>query len=70
MVAGHLSRLTIAHDTHNPPMNDEFHEESLMHLEKAHWYAHIAYFLATREISSDWKEKDRKYLLAKIHSYY
>ena len=70
MVAYHLSRLTIALDTHSPPINDEFLEESLMQLEKAPWYAHIANFLATGEISSDWKEQDRKYFFAKIHSYY
>ena len=32
VVADHLSRLTIAHDTHSPPINDEFPEESLMQL--------------------------------------
>ena len=35
VVADHLQRLTIAHDTHSPPKNDEFPEESLMQLEKA-----------------------------------
>ena len=70
VVADHLSRLTIAQDTHSPPINDEFPEESLMQLEKAPWYAHIANFLATGEIPSDWKEHDRKYFLTKIHSYY
>ena len=55
VVADHLSRLTIAHDTHSPPINDEFLEESLMQLEKAPWYAHIANFLATGEIPSEWK---------------
>ena len=30
VVEDHLSRLTIAHDTHNPPINNEFPEESLM----------------------------------------
>ena len=70
VVADQLSRLTIAHDTHSPPINDEFPEESLMQLEKAPWYAHIANFLATGEIPFDWKEQDRKYFLAKIHSYY
>ena len=58
-MAYHLSRLTIAHDTHSPPINDEFPEESLMQLEKAPWYAHIANFLATEEIPSEWKEQDR-----------
>ena len=70
VVAHHLSGLTIAHDTHSPPINDEFPEESLMQLEKAPWYAHIANFLATGGIPSNWKEQDRKYFLAKIHSYY
>ena len=70
VVADHLSRLTISHDTHSPPINDEFPEESLMQLEKAPWYAHISNFLAIGEIPSDWKEQDRKYFLVKIHSYY
>ena len=30
VVADHLSRLTIAYDTHSLPINDEFPEESLM----------------------------------------
>ena len=30
VVADHLSRLTIAHNTHNPPINDEFSKESLL----------------------------------------
>ena len=70
VVEDHLSRLTIAHDMHSPPINDEFSEESLMQLEKAPWYAHIANFLATGEIPHVWKEQDRKYFFAKIHSYY
>ena len=36
----------------------------------APWYAYIANFLATGEIPADWKDQDRKYFLAKIHSYY
>ena len=70
VVADHLSRLTIAHDTHSAPINDEFPEESLMQLEKAPWYAHIANFLTTGEIPAEWKGQDRKYFFAKIHSYY
>ena len=70
VVADHLSRLTIAHDTHSPPINDPFPEESLMQLEKAPWYAHIANFLTTGEIPAEWKRQDRKYFFAKIHSYY
>ena len=33
VVADHLSRLTIAHNTHSPPINDEFPEESLLLVE-------------------------------------
>ena len=29
-MADHLSRLTIAHNTYSPPINDEFPEESLL----------------------------------------
>ena len=57
VVADHLLRLTISHDTHSLPINDEFPEEYIMQLEKAPWYAHIANFLATGEIPSDWKEQ-------------
>ena len=35
VVANHLSRLTITHNTHNPLINDEFPEESLLLLENA-----------------------------------
>ena len=55
VVVDHLSRLTIAHDTHSAPINDEFPEESLIQLEKAPWYAHIANFLTTGEIPAEWK---------------
>ena len=47
VVADHLSRLTIAHNTHNPPIFDEFPEESLLTVSIAPWYAHIANFLVT-----------------------
>ena len=70
VVADHLSRLTIAHNTHSPPINDEFPKESMLLVENAPWYAHIADFLATGEIPSNWKAQDKKYFSTKIHSYY
>ena len=70
VVSYHLSRLTIAHNTHSPPINDEFPEESLLLVKNAPWYAHIANFLATGEIPYDWKAQDKKYFFTKIHSYY
>ena len=70
VVVDHLSRLTIAHNTHNPPINDEFPEESLLLVEKAPWYAHVTNYLATGELLADWKAQDKKFFFVKIHSYY
>ena len=70
VVANHLSRLTIAYNTHNPLINDEFLEESLLLVENTPWYAHIANHLETGELPADWKAQDRKFFFAKIHSYY
>ncbi|KAJ9691493.1 hypothetical protein PVL29_013620 [Vitis rotundifolia] len=70
VVADHLSRLAIAHNSHVLPINDDFPEESLMLLEKAPWYAHIANYLVTSEVPSEWKAQDRKHFFAKIHAYY
>ena len=35
VVVDHLSRLTIVHNTHNPSINNEFPEESLLLVEEA-----------------------------------
>ena len=70
VVTYHLSRLTIAHNTHNPLINDEFLEESLLLVENTPWYAHIANYLATGGFLSYWKAQDMKFFFAKIHSYY
>ena len=69
VVVDHLWRLTIAHNTHNPLINDEFLEESLLLVEKAPWYAHIANYLATGELPTGWKAQGKKFFFAKIHSY-
>ena len=50
VVADHLSRLTIAQNTHNPPIIDEFPKESLLTMSIAPWYAHSANFLVTGEL--------------------
>ena len=70
VVADHLSRLTIAHNTHNPPIYDEFPEESLLTVYSAPWFAHIAKFLVTGELPTKWKAQDKKFFHAKVHSYY
>ncbi|RVX16112.1 Retrovirus-related Pol polyprotein from transposon 17.6 [Vitis vinifera] len=50
VVADHLSRLAIAHNSHVLPINDDFPEESLMLLKKTPWYAHIANYLVSGEV--------------------
>ena len=70
VVADHLSRLAIAHNTHNPPIYDEFPEESLLTVDSAPWFAHIANFLVTGELPTKWKAQDKKFFHAKVHSYY
>ena len=69
-VADHLSRLTIAHNTHNPPNFDEFPKESLLAVDSAPWFAHIVNFLVIGEFLTEWKAQDKKFFHAKIHSYY
>ena len=70
VVANHLSRLTIEYNTHNPPIYDEFPEESLLTMDSAPWFAHIANFLVTGELPIEWKAQDKKFFHAKVHSYY
>ena len=70
VVADHLSRLTIAHNTHNPPIFDEFPEESLLTVSIAPWYAHIANFLVTGELPMEWTAQNKKFFHARVHSYY
>ena len=69
VIVDHLSRLTIAHNTHNPPIYDEFPEESLLTVDNAPWFAHIANFLVTGEFPAEWKSQDKKFFHAKVHSY-
>ena len=70
MVADHLSRLVIAHDSHGLPIDDDFPEESLMSIEVVPWYSHIANYLVTGEVPSKWSAQDKKHFFAKIHAYY
>ncbi|KAL6320277.1 hypothetical protein AAG906_005358 [Vitis piasezkii] len=53
VVADHLSRLVIAHNSHVLPINDDFLEESLMLLGNTPWYAHIVNYLVTGEVLRD-----------------
>ncbi|RVW44223.1 Retrovirus-related Pol polyprotein from transposon 17.6 [Vitis vinifera] len=70
VVADHLSRLVIAHDSHGLPINDDFPEESLMSIDVTPWYSHIANFLVTGKVPSEWSAQDKRHFFAKIHAYY
>ncbi|RVW61704.1 Retrovirus-related Pol polyprotein from transposon 17.6 [Vitis vinifera] len=70
VVADHLSRLVITHDSHGLPIYDDFPDESLMSIEVAPWYSHIANYLVTGEVPSEWSAQDKKHFFAKIHAYY
>ncbi|RVW61561.1 Retrovirus-related Pol polyprotein from transposon 297 [Vitis vinifera] len=71
VVADHLSRLAIAHNSHVLPINDDFPEESLMLLEKAPWYAHIANYLVTGEVPNQNRkcvpEEEQQGILSHCH---
>ena len=70
VVSDHLSILTIAHNTQNPPIFDEFPEESLLTVNIAPWYAHITNFLVTGELLVEWTAQDKEFFHAGVHSYY
>ena len=70
VIADHLSRLTIAHNTHNPPIIDEFPKKSLLTVSIAPWYAHITNFLVTGELLVEWTAQDKKFFHARVYSYY
>ena len=55
MVADHLSRLAITHNSHVLPINDDLPEESLMLLVNTPWYAHIANYLVICEVPREWR---------------
>ncbi|RVX23066.1 Retrovirus-related Pol polyprotein from transposon 17.6 [Vitis vinifera] len=59
VVADHLSRLVITHDSHGLPINDDFPEESLMSIDVAPWYSHIANYLVTGKFQASGVPKTR-----------
>ena len=65
VVVDQLSRLTIAHNTHNPPIFDEFPEESLLTVSIAPWNAHIANFFGNRRVTSGVDSTGKEFLPCK-----
>ncbi|RVW71457.1 hypothetical protein CK203_057571 [Vitis vinifera] len=55
-----LTKLAITHNSHGLPINDDFLEESIMLVEVAPWYAHIANYLVLREVPIPCKHNDHR----------
>ena len=70
VVSDHLSRLTIAHNTYNPPINDEFHRESLLLMENAHGMLTLPISWQQESSQQTGRHKTRSSSSQKIHSYY
>ena len=41
-----------------------------MSIKVAPWYSHIANYLVTGEVPSEWSSQDKKHFFTKIHAYY
>ncbi|RVW86774.1 hypothetical protein CK203_042763 [Vitis vinifera] len=66
VVADHISRLAIAHNSHALPINDDFLEGSLMLVEVVPWYAHVANYLSQEKFQVSGKHKIRSTSLQKF----
>ncbi|RVW30811.1 hypothetical protein CK203_106539 [Vitis vinifera] len=69
VVADHLSRLNIAHDTHGLPINDDFPEESLMLVEEVPWFAHIANYLVREKYQVNGALRTRRISLPRTNDH-
>ncbi|KAL6348258.1 hypothetical protein AAG906_005552 [Vitis piasezkii] len=56
-------KLAITHNSHGLPINDDFPDESLMLVEVAYWYAHIANYLVIGEVPIPCKHNDHRVVL-------
>ena len=70
MVANHLSQISVEYILKSPLINEEFLDDALLQLDANPWYAHIANYLATRELPNEWTTQERKIFLSKVHAYY
>jgi hypothetical protein len=59
VVDDHLSRLIIDSTFDITPINDYFHDESLLSISTMSWFADIINFLATGNLPAHWSTQDR-----------
>ena len=61
MVANHLSQISVEYILKSPLINEEFLDDALLQLDANPWYAHIANYLATRELPNEWTTQEEKF---------
>jgi hypothetical protein len=59
VVDDHLSRLIIDSTFDITPINDYFHDESLLSISTMSWFADIINFLAIENLPAHWSTQDR-----------
>jgi hypothetical protein len=59
VVDDHLSRLIIDSTFDITPINDYFHDESLLSISTMSWFADIINFLAIGNLPAHWSTQDR-----------
>ena len=62
-MADHLFRLMVNDQIDHAPISDTFPDEQLLVLTTCPWYADIANYLATEEISSHWTPQEKRNFL-------
>ena len=68
MVGNHLLRLAFDYIPDSLPFKEEFLDESLMGIETAPRYAHIANYLSMGKLPSYWAKRDENYFMSRIHT--
>ena len=70
VMANYLSRLVCDESFEYIPINDTFHDEQLFNISNWSWFANIANFLVTGQISKHWISQDRRKFLTEVKNFY
>ena len=70
VVADHLSRLIIESSEKFFSLHDAFPDEQLFHISQVPWFADIANYLDTEQISTHWSKQDKSKFLSKVRYFY
>ena len=70
VVANHLSRLTTNTKFNITPIDDYFHNESLLYVSTLPWFANIVNFLISEQLPAHWSTQDKKKFLNEVNNFY